>query len=1264
MNISTLDATSFHEGGNASANTTAAINSDISSGTFGFNDTTGVNATGNIWARAKSDGRVILRAGFVRDGNYTLQVQAINTTTGTTDPTIQPRNATVTVLPVSATVTTNVTAAYSGQDVNVSGTVTAGTNVVIAIGNRAEKLVPVQSDKTYIYLWPSNRTRNAPAGSTNISVWVCPPTVSDATFAGCATDLTFGGDTGATGTDVGGGICANGTGTNGPFNTSCNASQKRPADASWTITLFDATPPAPAGGPAAIPASASVGEPVNFSANWTDNTALASYTFTWNGSGPYCNSVSTSAPANFSGTASAASFNVSVIPKPCAGKTIGFNFTAADSSGNSATSSTGAIQVKKYDLRIALNASSVEGEAGDNLTLNVTVTNTGNQPDQYGVACAAADLAGSAGLNATSCGAGSALTRVLQPGESDNLTLAVNSTRPGALLVPVNASSTGQAGLSRTAAATFLFRPAVQVAADATAQATRNDSADARFNATFNLTLRNAGTRTHSFVLGNSSSAPLGLNVSFNSTSVNGLAPGDAAHRSVLVNSSLPPATYTFTVFVNDSADPLKNASLALKVVVSDHDVFNVSVSLDANSRTAEINNETLYAVTVKNAGNQPDSYDISLANTSERAVLAGLNTTTLANLAPGELRTGTLTVNSSAPGVYADKIAVRSTANGSINVTAAVTTVTRGVLLSAAPLAQTVGLGDYANYTVTVKNTGAKDHTYIVTNVSTVADPANNVSHPTSLTVAQGASRTFTLSVRSSAAGAFFTNVTAAIPNEAGKSSSAVVSTLFTPSKVCGVRLAVAEPDDDRDDRQEDESVEKSANGTYLLSVQNLGNVPDVVGLSVTWNPRGATVHLAGVPAPVGTTLNRSVAASSADTVVLQVQGDFGAYPVRVEARSLECNTDLRDGVRTVTLIKERTNANVENSFIAEDAGLHNVTITNASVGSLVIGSTVSDSVISNAVVNNSTGPSTITGSVLRGVTVDSATVANNIISSGTIAIGNLTWAFGAANATNINAIVNGADTNRSLGGASGDAVRFIGTGARANVNLTLDRDVPAASGSIVRTPFKPVGVTAPPGDRQAGEFVEIDLDAALRGAVSSGNPAKVRIFFDALPAGVDAATLAIRRHTGTGWQDLTGCTRQTAAAPFYVECDTPGFSLFAITGSLQRGGGNGGPGPQGGAGGGGGGAAPPAEPPPSPEPRPEEPAPAPAARPLSPFVPPEETPAPEPRILPPKVPRVPGVPAPVSDVIVLSMVGMLGLIVVLSVIARSAGGKGGKRR
>ncbi|MEM3208044.1 MAG: NosD domain-containing protein, partial [Halobacteria archaeon] len=255
-----------------------------------------------------------------------------------------------------------------------------------------------------------------------------------------------------------------------------------------------------------------VSDAVNFSGNWTDNVALKNYTFHWNASGPYCNTFAAAGTVSFSGTANLSS-NVSAIPATCAGKTIGFFFVANDTSGNLNATAVNTTRVNKYDLAATLSNTTLIGEVRDNLTLNLTVRNTGTVADVYSVACSAGGVVGTAILNATACGSVPAQTRLLQPDETDVITLSVNSTRAGTFFVSVNASSVNKAGLSRIAAAAFVYKAPVEVVANALSLATFNNSSDpSTFNAVFNFTIRNTGTRAHAFVLGNSSAQPLVAN--------------------------------------------------------------------------------------------------------------------------------------------------------------------------------------------------------------------------------------------------------------------------------------------------------------------------------------------------------------------------------------------------------------------------------------------------------------------------------------------------------------------------------------------------------------------------------------------------------------------------------------------------------------------------------------------------------------------------------------------------------------------------------
>lgn len=199
--------------------------------------------TTGIFAVTKNDGTFGIQTKFGDDGSYEIEVS------GTTDTAISPQKVTVTVKDVSVTVKTDKTTAWLGQEVKITGTTTAGTNVLIAINDKAETLVQILSDKTFEYTWTQSATKNYSEGSVKISVWVCPQTVQDGLGA-CGNAVANANRVklrvNEPATDTADGICegfleAAKTNAIGVLSTNCDKSLKKSPDASWSISMKDQT---------------------------------------------------------------------------------------------------------------------------------------------------------------------------------------------------------------------------------------------------------------------------------------------------------------------------------------------------------------------------------------------------------------------------------------------------------------------------------------------------------------------------------------------------------------------------------------------------------------------------------------------------------------------------------------------------------------------------------------------------------------------------------------------------------------------------------------------------------------------------------------------------------------------------------------------------------------------------------------------------------------------------------------------------------------
>jgi hypothetical protein len=224
-------------------------------------------------------------------------------------------------------------------------------------------------------------------------------------------------------------------------------------------------------------------------------------------------------------------------------------------------------------------------------------------------------------------------------------------------------------------------------------------------------------------------------------------------------------------------------------------------------------------------------------------ASTAGLNITSPVSLNAGASKIFTLNVTNTASGTFRVNVTATSvndsTKFGYINTTTTVTAVGAVNLSNISALLSTTPAGTNSTYTLNLTNNGTAADTYTITvsNPDLASTAATNI---TSVALAAGASKIFTLNVTNTASGTFRVNVTANSSNDATKFGYINTTTTVTAIRAVSLTSISALTS----------TTTAGTNATYVLNLTNNGTDADSYTLSIS--PTTASTAALNITSPV----------------------------------------------------------------------------------------------------------------------------------------------------------------------------------------------------------------------------------------------------------------------------------------------------------------------------------------------------------------------------------------------------------------------------
>jgi len=406
---------------------------------------------------------------------------------------------------------------------------------------------------------------------------------------------------------------------------------------------------------------------------------------------------------------------------------------------------------------------------------------------------------------------------------------------------------------------------------------------DADTDANYTITIENTGNAPDTFTLNVTSNAD---NATLTSDSVQ---IGAGSSLDVILCVKDPDSgTYITTIKATSTDDTSKKASATVTTRVSTEDVYGVSISSTVTSKSVEKNENATYMLTITNAGNKNDTFDISVC--SDCAVCCCCNASECC-LTCGESTDVCLNVRGSRIGEdYLTRVTARSQNDTTKEDTISIrTTIIRALDLKVDASTRSVNTTENATYILTLKNTGNQQHTYTLTKSGSGAGKGElNVSTINNLGV--GESSQIRLNVSSETEGFYVVTVTANTTTAGGVKDEASITTTTTVSQapVYGISLTVD---------KNSQTVNKNIDATYTITIQNTGNQPDTYNLTVV-NTRADSAILTGA-----TTETLNAGASATRTLNVK-DSTSGTYDVKVIAVSQE-EPSKQDSITTSTLVK-----------------------------------------------------------------------------------------------------------------------------------------------------------------------------------------------------------------------------------------------------------------------------------------------------------------------------------------------------------------------
>ncbi|MFC1787399.1 hypothetical protein ACFLY8_05155, partial [Halobacteriota archaeon] len=339
--------------------------------------------------------------------------------------------------------------------------------------------------------------------------------------------------------------------------------------------------------------------------------------------------------------------------------------------------------------------------------------------------------------------------------------------------------------------------------------------------------------------------------------------------------------TYITTITGTSTGNTSKNSSLTVITGVSTADIYGVSISSDKSFQSVERNENALYILTIKNTGNQEDTY--TLSESTQKGITAYLNTSTVTIPAGGSANVILNVYGLTPKKNHLTQITASSSYSNASASVQVHTTVIKALSLRVDTLKLSVNINENATYILTLKNIGNIQHTY---NLS--ATGIGQLS-ATTITLDVGESSEIKLNVSSATTGSYVMTVTASTITAGGVEDKDTKKMTLTVGKaqVYGVALSVDETS---------KFVNQSEKASYILTIKNTGNQPDTYDL-ILINPRADT-------ATISADSISELSAGGSETILLNVSdSEGGRYEVEVISES-KTDPEKSDTVKTTTYV------------------------------------------------------------------------------------------------------------------------------------------------------------------------------------------------------------------------------------------------------------------------------------------------------------------------------------------------------------------------
>ena len=530
-----------------------------------------------------------------------------------------------------------------------------------------------------------------------------------------------------------------------------------------------------------------------------------------------------------------------------------------------------------YGVNLTVDDETKTTDIGVNATYILTVTNTGNATDSFNLTYTNPDIASVVTLNKTQV--------TLVQSATETVSLNITNATVGIGTFRVNVTATSQNESNKTDyinTTTTIAIYGVTLTVDNETKTT-----DVGENATYILTVKNTGNVNDTFNLTctNQDNASV---VGLNKTQVTLIPLATETVSLNVTNATVGIGAFRVNVTASSLNGPNKTDYINTTTTIA---IYGVNLTVDNETKTTDVGENATYILTVTNIGNADDSFNLTVTNQDNASVVA-LNKTQVM-LSPSATEKVSLNVGNATIGTFRVNVTATSQGDDSsksdfVNITTTVEEIHYGVNLTVDNETKTTDVGENATYILTVTNTGNADDSFNLT--VTNQDNANVVYlNKTQVTLTPSATETVSLNVGNAMVGTFRVNVTATSQgDDSSKSDFVNTTTTVVPVAVYGVDLTVDE---------EAKTTVEGENATYILTVNNTGNVADSFNLTFT-NPDNASVVV----------LNKTqvtLSASATETVSLNVgNATVGTFRVNVTATSQSDDTSKSDSINTITTV------------------------------------------------------------------------------------------------------------------------------------------------------------------------------------------------------------------------------------------------------------------------------------------------------------------------------------------------------------------------